>query len=206
MQLIGFSQSLRWRRASISAKQAGVNARRSTYDPEAPYLGPGERVVWRHAPPPAALAANRAPELILILAFTGALVWIGAGLVRTAAPVALPHGAMAMALTAGEVIFWLVIFYFFGRTAWRAFGTFRDSWSTSYALTGKRLLVISRRGVLEYDSSCFHRTEAVRRDSILMFDWGDIGGKARREGFRARIAGLDSADKLAKLIRETLRP
>ncbi len=185
-----------------------MSARRSTSDPVSSYLQTGERVVWRHQPTPRVLFYNRLPGALVAAAMSAFVMWIG----WSVAGAALPRGALV------RLDFWtlfgfalpiffavLVLFTLIG--LWGHAGALRDSWSTHYALTGRRFLVVSRRGVIEYDAPYFHKMEALDGapgEQVLLFDWGLA--RRGREHFRARIAALPDAKKLERLIRETLKP
>jgi hypothetical protein len=181
-----------------------MTARRSSSDPVLRYLATGERIVWRHQPSSRALFYNRLPTVIIVLAMTAALVVIGANVVGSLSG-PLDLGAWLI-LLAGAGLFFLVLLYFFLRTLWNHTRHLLDSCDTHYALTNRRFIVASGRGVIEYDAPYFRKMEAldgVQGKQMLMFDWG-VGSRGR-EYYRDRIAGLPDSQKLERLIRETLR-
>lgn len=183
-----------------------MTAQRSTYDPVSHYLETGERVVWRHQPQARVLFYNRLPTVIIVTIMTAFLIAVGVNTVAGAlsGPPVAP-GAWLI-LPAGMGAFFLVLLYFFLTTLWNHTRHMLDSWSTHYALTDRRLLVVSKRGVIDYDASYFHQMaplDGAHGAQILMFDWG-VGSKGR-EYYRDRIAGLPDAKKLERLIRDTLR-
>jgi hypothetical protein len=181
-------------------------ARRSTSDPVSPYLATGERVVWRHQPEPGILMRNRLPTVIIVLLMTAFLVVIGVNVVRSAmGPLPTQLDAWLI-LPAAAGLFFLVLLYFFLTAIWSHARFLLDSWSTHYALTDRRFLVVSNRGVVEYDASYFRKMEPLGGApgaQVLAFDWGP--SRKRRENYRDRIAGLPDAAKLERLIRDTLR-
>jgi hypothetical protein len=182
-----------------------MTARRSSSDPVSHHLATGERIVWRHQPAARALMFNRLPTVIIILAMIAFVVVISINTLSSVtggAPIEL--GAWLI-WPAAIALFFLVLLYVFLRTLWSHASYFLDSWSTHYALTDRRFMVVSRRGVTDYDASYFHKMDPVDGEhgkQLLMFDWG-VGSKGR-EYYRDRIAGLPDAKKLERLIRDTL--
>ncbi len=184
-----------------------MTARRSSSDPVSHYLNTGERVVWRHQPSPRTLFFNRLPGFVIALAIASFVVVIGLNLVSsTLAPGPLEVGPW-LVFPAAIGLFFLVLLYFFLRALWNHLGGLRDSWSTHYALTDRRFIIVSSRGVIEYDAAYFHKMEALGGapdGQVLLFDYGPA--RRGRENFRDRIAGLPNARELEHLIRDTLRP
>jgi hypothetical protein len=183
-----------------------MTARRSSSDPISRYLETGERTVWRHQPEARALFYNRLPSVIIVLLTTAGLVAIGWNVVGNALSPG-PYALSAwMILPAGVALFFAVLLYFFLGTLWNHTRHLLDSWNTHYALTDRRFIVVSGRGIVDYDASYFRKMEPVsgkHGKQLLMFDWGV--GRKRREYYRERIAGLPDAAKLERLIRDTLR-
>ena len=186
-----------------------MTARRSSSDAISHYLKTGERVVWRHQPASKTLFYNRLPTLIIVLVMTAGLIAIGSNVVASALPGPGPVALDAwLILPAGALLFFLVLLYFFLGAAWNHFRFLLDSWSTHYALTDQRFLIVSSRGVIEYDAPDFHVMEArggAPGGQVLLFDYGP-SGKHKRDNFRDRIAGLPDSKQLEQLIRDTLRP
>lgn len=183
-----------------------MTARRSTSDPVSPYLATGERVVWRHQPEARVLMRNRLPAVIIVLLMTAFVIAIGVNVVSSATGPMPTQIEPWLMLPAAAGLFFLVLLYFFLTAVWSHTRLLLDSWSTHYALTDRRFLVVSNRGVVEYDAPSFHKMEPLGGApgaQVLMFDWGV--GRRRREYYRDRIAGLPDAQKLERLIRETLR-
>lgn len=169
------------------------------------YLDTGERIVWRHHPAARALMFNRLPVVIIVFAMTVFIVVIGFNVIGSTVGGATIEPSPWLILPAGVAAFFLVLLYFFITALWSHTSFFLDSWSTYYALTDRRFLVVSRRGVIEYDASYFRKMEPLggeRGTQVLMFDWG-VGSKGR-EYYRDRIAGLPDAQKLEHVIRDTL--
>jgi hypothetical protein len=186
-----------------------VTARRSSSDPVSRYLATGERVVWRHQPAARTLVRNRLPVVIVVWAMTAFVMVIGWNVVSSAMPETFPVALEPwLVLPAGALLFFLVLTFFFLRTAWEHTSHLLDSWSTHYALTDRRFLVVSRRGLIEYDASYFRIIDARGGGPdahVLLFDYGP-SGKHKRDNFRDRVAGLPDAQKLKQLIQDTLRP
>lgn len=170
------------------------------------YLATGERVVWRHQPDARALFYNRLPTVIIVLLMIAFLLVIGFNVFGNS--IAWPPALNVWLIpTAAMALFFAVLLYFFLSTLWNHTRHLLDSWDTHCALTDKRLLVVSGRGVIEYDASYFAQMEPIAGEhgkQVLMFDWG-VGHRGR-EYYRDRIAALPDAQKLERLIRETLRP
>ncbi|MGD9814601.1 MAG: hypothetical protein AB7Q23_14645 [Hyphomonadaceae bacterium] len=185
-----------------------MTARRSTSDPVSHDLQTGERVVWRHQPAPRVLFYNRLPGALLALAMSAFVMWIGWSIAGAALPRATPaHLDLWTLLGFVPAIFFAVLVLFFLIALWGHAAALHDSWSTHYALTGRRFVVVSRRGVIEYDAPYFWKMEALGGapgEQVLLFDWGLA--RRGREYFRARIAALPDAKKLEHLIRATLKP
>lgn len=183
-----------------------MTARRSSSDPVSHHLASGEHIVWRHQPTARALMFNRLPALIVVLAIAAFVVVIGVNVVGAAIGPLPVEPDTWLILPAGATLFFLVLLYFFATAAWSHVGLLLDSWSTHYALTDRRFMVVSPRGVMAYDASYFHKMESLGGGpgaQVLTFDWG-LGRKGR-EYYRARLAGLPDAKKLERLIRATLR-
>ncbi len=185
-----------------------MTARRSSSDPVSHYLNAGEHVVWRHQPSPRVLFFNRLPGLLIVLAMTSFIVVIGLNVIGSAlGPDPIEAGSW-LVLPAAAGIFFLVLLHFFLRFLWRHLGGLRDSWSTHYALTDRRFMVVSNRGLIEYDAAYFRIMDArggAPGGQVLLFDYGP-SGKQKRDNFRDRIAGLPNSQQLEQLIRDTLRP
>lgn len=184
-----------------------MTARRSTSDPVSEFLKTGERVVWRHQPSPRVLFVNRLPATILVLLLVVFGSWITAHFFAGAW-----GGNAGQRLDAWAVMPWAFVLFSvilvvaFIRFAWVHVGSLLDSWSTHYALTDRRFMIVSKRGVIEYDASYFRKMEALGGETgtqVLAFDWRV--GRRRREYYHERIAGLPDAQELQRLIRETLR-
>lgn len=185
-----------------------MTARRSSSDPVSHYLETGERIVWRHQPSPRALFFNRLPAFIIILAMTGFVVVVGLNVVGNSLGSAPIEVGPWLVLPAAACLFFLVLLTFFLSFLWNHFRGLLDSSSTHYALTDRRFLVVSERGMIEYDASYFKVMEASGGEAgrqVLLFDYGP-SGRHKRDGFRDRIAALPNAKKLEQLIGETLRP
>ncbi|QGZ93273.1 hypothetical protein DSM104635_00082 [Terricaulis silvestris] len=140
---------------------------------------------------------------------TAFVIVIGWNVVSSAIPESFPVALDPwLALPAGALLFSLVLSFFFLRAAWEHTSALLDSWSTHYALTDRRFIIVSRRGLIDYDASYFHVMDARGGGSdahVLLFDYGP-SGKHKRDNFRGRIAGLPDAQKLKQLIQDTLRP
>jgi hypothetical protein len=183
-----------------------MTARRSSSDPVSHYLERGERVVWRHQPSARALFYNRLPPVIIVAAMTAFLVTVGVNVAGTSMPPLPIQPDAWLIFPAGVALFFLVLLYFFLSTLWNQTRHLLDSWDTHYALTDRRFIVVSGRGIFDYDASYFRKMASVSREhgkQLLMFDWG-VGSKGR-QCYRDRIAGLPDAAKLERLIRDTLR-
>lgn len=183
-----------------------MTARRSSSDPISQYLATGERIVWRHRPEARALFYNRLPSVIIILLMTigvAAIGWTVVGNALGPGPYALDAWLI---LPAGAALFFAVLLFVFLSTLWDHTRQLLDSWDTHYALTDRRFLIVSGRGIVDYDASYFRKMEAGGGESgrqVLAFDWR-LGNK-RRPNYRNRIAALPDAAKLERLIRDTLR-
>lgn len=184
-----------------------MTARRSTSDPVSEFLKTGERVVWRHQPDPRTLLYNRLPATIVVLVFVVFGSWVAAHFFAGAA-----GGNAAQrrddwaAMPWAFVLFSVILVAAFIRFAWVHVGSVLDSWSTHYALTNRRFMIVSRRGVIEYDATYFRKMEALGGApgaQVLAFNWGRL--PKGRENYRNRIAALPDSKKLEQLIRETLR-
>lgn len=185
-----------------------MTARRSSSDPVSHHLKTGERIVWRHQPDARALFYNRLPHFIVMLAFIAFGSWIAALFLSGAI-----GGNKAQQLDAWLIMPWafalfaILLLVAFLRFGLASLGSLLDSWNTHYALTDQRFMVVSHRGLVEYDASHFRVTEArggaVGRQ-VLLFDYGP-SGKQKRDQFRDRIAALPDSHKLEQLIRSTLR-
>lgn len=183
-----------------------MTARRSSSDPVSRHLETGERIVWRHQPEPRALFYNRLPTVIILVLMAAFVAVIGANVAGSAMSGEPLEMSAWLILPAGVGLFFLVLLYVFLSTLWNHTRHLLDSWSTHYALTDHRFLVVSGRGVIAYGAPYFHKMESVSGEPgkhVLLFDWG-VGSKGR-EYYRDRIAGLPDAAKLERLIRETLR-
>jgi hypothetical protein len=183
-----------------------VVARRSSSDPVSHYLATGEHVVWRHQPSARALVFNRLPTVIIVVLMTAFLVVIGLNSLGDLF-IGPFEPSPWLIFPAGAALFFLVLLYFFLNTLWNHTRHLLDSWDTHYALTDRRLIVVCGRGIIEYDASYFHKMEPLDGEhgkQTLLFDWGP--GSKGREYYRERIAGLPDAQKLERLIRDTLRP
>ncbi len=183
-----------------------MTARRSTSDPVSHHLQRGERIVWRHQPAGRALFYNRLPALILVAAITAFFVTIALNVIGASLPALPLQPDTWLILPAGVTLFFLVLLFFFLSTFWNHLRALLDSWDTHYALTGRRFIVVSGRRVYHYDASYFRKMEPLGGEhgkQLLMFDWGV--GRKNRAYYRDRLAGLPDAQKLERLIRETLR-
>jgi membrane protein implicated in regulation of membrane protease activity len=184
-----------------------MTARRSSSDPVSHHLAAGERIVWRHQPTPRALFYNRLPSLVLVLIMTAFIAWVSFNIVSNTLPNAMPTEFTPWLIApAFFIAFVLVLIYFYARFVWRHLGSLVDSWSTHYALTDRRFMIVSKRGVIDYGASYFRKMEPLGGApgaQALAFDWGRL--PKGRENYRDRIAGLPDAAKLERLIRETLR-
>jgi len=182
-----------------------MSARRSTSDPISHYLKTGERVVWRHQPSPRALLFNRLPGFIIVVVLTAFMIVIGLNVVgSTIGPGPFVPDAWLI-LPAAAGLFFCMLLYFFLRSLWAGLRGILDSWSTHYALTDRRFMIVSKRGLIEYDASYFRVTEAcggAPGEQVLLFDYGP--GRKRRDRFRDRIAAVPDSRKLKRLIQETL--
>lgn len=146
---------------------------------------------------------NRLPTVIIVLLMTAFVVGIGVSILSNFVE-PFETGSWFI-FPAAIALFFVVLLYFFLSTLWSHTRYFFDSWSTHYALTDRRFVVVSGRGVIEYDASYFRSMEALGGEpgrQVLMFDWG-VGHKGR-EYHRDRIAALPDSQKLERLIRETL--
>jgi hypothetical protein len=185
-----------------------MTARRSSSDPVSRYLATGERVVWRHQPAARTLFWNRLPTFIVVSLFVLFGSWITAHFLSGAIGGTRVQQADAwLIMPWAFVLFSVILLAAFLRFAWQHLAALLDSWSTHYALTDRRFMIVSRRGLIEYDASYFTKMEAVdgeRGRQILRFDYGPFG-KQRRDAFRDRITALPDAKKLEHLIRQTLR-
>lgn len=182
-------------------------ARRSSSDPVSHYLVTGETIVWRHQPPARTLFYNRLPLVIIVLAMTAFVLVIAANVVGSALGPPPYEPSAWLILPAGAALFFCLLLYAFAGAAWNHIRFLTDSWSTHYALTDRRFVIVSNRGVINYDASFFRKMEALGGASgehILLFDWGPAG-KRKTDHYRDRIAGLPDASKLERLIRDTLR-
>lgn len=184
-----------------------MTARRASSDPISRHLETGERVVWRHQPTPRALFYNRLPSLVIILIMTAFIVWVSFNAISNASPNAMPTElTLWLIVPALFIVFALVLLYFYARFIWRHVGALIDSWHTHYALTDRRFMIVSKRGVIDYDASYFHKMEPLGGApgaQVLAFDWGRL--PRGRVNYRDRIAGLPDSAKLERLIRDTLR-
>lgn len=184
-----------------------MTARRASSDPVSHYLERGERIVWRHQPEPRALFRHRLPGVIVVLLMTAGLTLIGWNVIGSAAGGALPRTLEPwLILPAGVALFFLVLLYFFLSALWNHTRHLLDSWNTHYALTDRRFIIVSGRGIVAYDASYFRKMQAsggAHGNQLLMFDWGV--GRKRREYYREGVAGLPDAAKLERLIRDTFR-
>lgn len=184
-----------------------MTARRSSSDPVSHYLKTGERIVWRHQPSPRALFFNRLPAFIIVAAMTCFVVAVGVSVVGAAlGPSPAEMGAW-LVVPAAAGLFFLVLLYFFLNALWSHFRGLLDSLSTIYALTDQRFLVVSSRGIIDYDASYFRIMDACSGEhgrQVLLFDYGP-SGRRRRDTFRDRLAALPNAEQLEQLIRHTLR-
>lgn len=183
-------------------------ARRSSSDPVSHHLAAGERIVWRHQPTPRTLFYNRLPSLVLVLIMAAFIVWASFNIASNALPNMMPTEFTPWLIVPALLIgFALVLIYFYASFVWRHLGALIDSWSTHYVLTDRRFMIVSKRGVIDYDASYFRKMEPLGGApgaQVLAFDWGRL--PRGRENYRNRIAGLPDATKLERLIRETLRP
>lgn len=185
-----------------------MTARRASSDPVSKYLQTGERVVWRHQPAPRALFFNRLPAFILILlfiAFAGWMLW--QFVTATLADFSGPWGVW-LVVPFVFLLFLGALLSSFLSFAWGALRNLLDSWNTHYALTDRRFMIVSERGLIEYGAELFAKMEPLggkAGEHVLLLDWGPAG-KHKREQFRERIAALPDSRKLEKLIRETLKP
>lgn len=170
------------------------------------HLETGERIVWRHQPDARTLLHNRLPTVIIVTLMTAFIVGVGVSTLGTTIRGAPLEPGPPLIATAAIALFFLVLLYFFLSMLWNHARYLLDGWSTHYALTDRRFLVVSRRGLTAYDASFFHKMDALGGEpgkQVLMIDWG-VGSRGR-EYFRDRIAGLPDAAKLERLIRDTLR-
>ncbi len=185
-----------------------MTARRSTSDPVSPYLETGERVVWRHRPDGRALFYNRLPALVIVLLIMAFVGGVATMIISNALPDQMPtEFSMWFIVPAIFIGFVLFILYFFVRFIWNELANLFASWSTLYALTDRRFMIVSQRGVIDYDASYFRKMDPVAGEPgkhVLLFDWGP-SGKSQTDTYRARIACLPDAQKLERLIRDTLR-
>jgi hypothetical protein len=183
-----------------------MTARRSSSDPVSQYLETGERIVWRHQPLPRALFYNRLPSVIIVLITTAGLMLIAWNVIGNTigpGPFALQRWLI---LPAGVALFFCVLLYFFFSALWNHSRHLLDSWNTHYALTDRRFIVVSGRGMIDYDASYFRKMAprgGEHGTQVLAFDWR--AGRKGREDYRDRIAALPDAQKLERLIRDTLR-
>lgn len=183
-----------------------MTARRSSSDPVSLYLKTGERIVWRHQPSVRALVFNRLPTVIIIVLLTAFLAVIAFNVIGNT----LVGGfelAPWLILPAAVALFFAVLFYFFLSTLWNHTRYLLDSWDTHYGLTDRRFIIVSGRGITEYDASYFKIMEPLGGETgtqVLAFDWR-IGRRGRKH-FHDRIAALPDSAKLAQLIRATLDP
>lgn len=191
-----------WRRRR-GAEEATIS------DPVSPYLEAGERIVWRHQPDSRTLFCNRLPNLVIVLPLAGFVAWACYQVVGNALPDRMPtEFSVWLIIPAGFVGFALYLLYWYAVFIRRSLGSLLDSSSTHYALTDRRFMIVSARGVIEYDASYFEKMEAgagAPGAEILLFNWGPAG-RRRRSFYRDRIAALPDAKALERLIRATLRP
>lgn len=185
-----------------------MTARRASSDPVSKYLQTGERVVWRHQPAPRALFFNRLPVFVISLAFVGFVGWVvWQVFANSFADFPRQLGAwivvpFAFALLGGAILIALLTF------AWGSLRALLDSANTHYALTDRRLMIVSERGLIDYSGDYFAKTEPLGGApgaQVLLFDWGPAG-RRRRDSFRDRIAALPDSRQLDALIRQTLKP
>lgn len=187
-----------------------MTARRSSADPVSAFLETGERIVWRHRPSPRTLFFNRAPQFVISLMLIGFLGWILWQFLRDALLGAASAQALGIWLVVpfAFLLFGVAIMVAFLSFGWHALGALLDSWSTHYALTDRRFMIVSDRGLIEYGPAYFANMAplAGRTDAqVLLFDWGPVR-KSRRDSFRNSIAALPDSKKLERLIRDTLKP
>lgn len=183
-----------------------MTARRSTSDPVSHYLETSERVVWRHQPAGRVLFYNRLPSVILIAAITAFLITVAVNVIGTSLPPLPLQPDTWLVLPAAVTLFFAVLLYFFLSTFWNHLRSLLDSWDTHYALTNRRFIVVAGRRAFKYDASYFSKMAPVggkHGEQVLAFDWRI--GHRRRYYHHDRLAGLPDAEKLERLIRETLR-
>jgi hypothetical protein len=183
-----------------------VVAQRSSSDPVSRRLMTGERIVWRHQPDARTLFYNRLPGLVVTVLTATFVVWVCTRLIMRVMPAASPAELdVWIIIPASVVLLSLVVLSLLAHVVWGQVRALIDSDGTHYALTDRRLMVVSARGMIEYDVSYFHKMESVDGApgrQVLLFDWRR--GRRGRYHFRDRIAGLPDAKQLERLIRDTL--
>ncbi|MEZ6023747.1 MAG: hypothetical protein R3C16_10135 [Hyphomonadaceae bacterium] len=186
-----------------------MTARRSTSDPVSEFLDPDERVVWRYQPASRALFRARLPPLLLMLAITAFVGWVATRIIRQSLPAEMPtEFSLWFIVPAAFIGMALFVLFLIARLAWESLQKLIDSWSTHYALTDRRFMVVCNRGLIAFDASFFQQMEILsgaEGEQMLLFDYGP-SGRRRLNTYRERIAGLSDAAALEQLIRKTLRP
>lgn len=175
-----------------------------TIDPFAAQLGAGERILWRQTAPPLRLAASKLPGLGFALVWAG-FSWTWTFLALSAIGPALFDGG-ANALDGAAILFVLIggLFSIVGIVMmWGVIADLIDSWRTHYALTNKRLLIISGGRVTTYQGDAFDQIERTR-DGTIRFAWGPTS--RRHAGFTATLIGVADPVHLEDLIRTHFGP
>lgn len=176
---------------------------RTAADPVLSHLAPHEHVIWsQQAPRDRLVRAGVVPVMFLV-------VWCGfIGFVLTdfarMALAAVRHGIdfFSVILIAGVIVL-AVVGQFGVRELWSRAHGLVHSGDTHYALTDRRLVIASPRGVVAYGHADVARLKVEGRD--ILFDWGRVGRRQRRnEGFRAALLDVADAARVAALITKTL--
>lgn len=174
---------------------------KTSRDPVADALEPGERVVWRERAKPGPLLVG---QILPLLVFGGGTLLLGSVVVMGAAGVVQTlAGAEAAAtpeIPIGGVLLATAFLLIFGLGLLGALLSLLAVGSTHYVLTDKRVLIASPFHLSSYGPAAF---EPMRvSDETIAFDWGP---RRRRDDFRAWLVGLDDARRVAALIQITLR-
>jgi hypothetical protein len=168
----------------------------------APHLSPGERIVWRQAARPWPLALRRLPGLVFACVWAG-FAWTWTAIALSAMAPALFGGDFSGVFTAIPIMF-IVFGAFFSAIGagivWSALRDVAASWSTHYALTNQRVLIVDRGGAESFEAGAF--AQMSRSAAALHFAWGPMGRGGA--GYSASLIGLDDPARVQALIRNTL--
>ena len=167
-------------------------------------LAPDERIVWRQKAAAEQLAFGKSIPLVFALLWSS-FSWGIAGLTVYAhwfAPETDVNAAAApwpvLVITG---LFSLIGFAF----VWATATDFIASWSTHYALTDRRLMIVSRFATESFycdafGSSCVTGGPLV---GAVAFAWGPVG--RRGVGYTSTLVGVRDPHRVVALIRQTLR-